>query len=390
MSQDRSLRAADQIVNSASSALYSIGLVGTTNNERLGAIAIAMTALPLLLGLARTSVHEAILFQTGELERRRLTWLAAVAGCACALIAFATTLVLGVLVDLNSTTVFAVAGASFGVLLFDGLRFAAFADDRVELALFADCAWLIVTGSGILVMWISDGLNVNELSWWYGGAAIASCVVFAPVVRAMKRTDVPHALRSQVRFGSDFLLQVLPGQLALVIASLVASLAAVGEIRAAVTLYSPLATAVYAVRLMLIDRLSDTALSSVIGVYATIATLYTVILTASFQLLPALARTLGSLPTAVLLLVGVGEVARHISQAFVDAVRVVSMLRPAVVLRGAQAILLVACSGLLGAAWGGVGLSTARLVAFGVPLLVAAMIPGPWRPNTSQLARAAK
>ena len=46
-----STRAVDQLINSASSAVFSIGLVVATDDSALGAIAIQMTALPLLLGL---------------------------------------------------------------------------------------------------------------------------------------------------------------------------------------------------------------------------------------------------------------------------------------------------------------------------------------------------
>jgi hypothetical protein len=374
MSATRSLRAVDQIVNSASSALFSLGIVATTDDATLGAIAIAMTPVALLLGLARTSIYEGILLRPGGGDRREFAWLPAVTGLVCGAVALVTTMAIGTVLNLDAAVVAAIAVVSAAVLLFDGLRFAAFTDGRAMYALIADVAWLAIAGGGVAASWIVGTVGLTELSWWYGGSALVACLAYAPLVASLTRSPIPADLRAQFRFGSDFVLQVAPGQSALLIASLVSSLAAVGELRAAVTLYNPLATIVYAIRLIIIDR-SGTASPGRIGaLYATASVVYAIALTASFELAPGItAQPFGALPALVLALVGVGEVARHVTQASIDSIRVTGALRRAIALRSTQAVLLVVLSGALGLALDGTGLALARALAFGIPVAVIVM-----------------
>ena len=380
-------RAFDQVLNSASSAVFSLGLVAATDNATLGAVAIQMTAMPLLLGLARTSIFEGVLFRATHSERAGLAWMPAVTGLTAGTIAFSVSLVVGLLLDLPGELALATAFVTFAVLWFDGLRFAAFTVDADRLAVRADIGWLTIAGLGMITMILGDGLEPATLAWWYGGAAVVGSVAFLPLSGSIRRGPIPSHVRGEFKFGLDFLLQVLPGQLTLVLASLVTSLSAVGVLRASVTIFSPLATLIYAIRLTLIDsraQESGRMAARAGGIYGIASVIYGVAILVGFSSVPgATSGLLGSIPVNVLALVGLGELARHVSQSAIDLARVQGRFRSAMVLRASQATALVLLSVGLAALWDAVGLGLARSLAFGLPTgvaIVAGLAAGYYEP----------
>lgn len=370
MSRRLSVRAADQLVNSASSAIFSLGLVAVTDDAELGAIAIQMTALPVLLGLARTSVYEGILFRLTGTERSDARWIPMVVGLLAGVLGALVSLGLGAIVGLDIRSSVAIAAATALILLFDGLRFAAFVAGADTTALRADIAWLVSTAVAVAVVGTRGDLTAARLAWCYGGAALLGSFGFAMLIRTIRVVQLPNGLLREFRFGADFVLQVAPGQIALAAAALVTTLDAVGSLRAAVTLFSPLATVVYAVRLTLIDRAGSGWRLSPSITYAALAVAYGTTVTLAFgTFTDSAARLFGALPTTVLALVAIGELARHLTQAQVDRERVADRIRSAMSMRSAQAVLLVAASVALAPPFADDGLAIARVVAFGGPLI---------------------
>lgn len=370
MSRRLSVRAADQLVNSASSAIFSLGLVAVTDDAELGAIAIQMTALPVLLGLARTSVYEGILFRLTGTERSDARWIPMMVGLLAGVLGALVSLGLGAIVGLDIRSSVAIAAATALILLFDGLRFAAFVAGADTTALRADIAWLLSTAVAVAVVASRGDLTAARLAWCYGGAALFGSFGFVALIRTIRVAQLPNGLLREFRFGADFVLQVAPGQIALAAAALVTTLDAVGSLRAAVTLFSPLATLVYAVRLTLIDRAGSGWRLSPSVTYAALAVAYGTAVTLAFgTFTDSAARLFGALPTTVLVLVAIGELARHLTQAQVDRERVADRIRSAMSMRSAQAVLLVAASVALAPPFTDDGLAAARVVAFGGPLI---------------------
>ncbi len=370
MSRRLSVRAADQLVNSASSAIFSLGLVAVTDNAELGAIAIQMTALPVLLGLARTSVYEGILFRLTGADRRLVRWVPMVVGLVGGILGALVSLGLGIIVDLDARASLAVATATGLTLLFDGLRFSAFVGGVDTTALRADIAWLVLTAMAVAAVASRTDLTAERLAWCYGGAALISTVGFGGLIRSARFSSLPSGLFREFRFGADFALQVAPGQIALAAAALVTTLDAVGSLRAAVTLFSPLATLVYAVRLTLIDRGGSGWRLSPSTTYAALTVVYGTAITLAFSAFTDSAtRLFGPLPTSVLVLVAIGELARHLTQAQVDHHRLADQLRSAMNMRSAQAVLLIGASIALSPFFADDGLALARVIAFGGPLI---------------------
>jgi hypothetical protein len=365
-------RVASQLLNSASSAVFSLGIVAATSDAQLGSIAIQMTALPVVLGLARTAVYESVLFKVDTDQRQHVAWVPALTGAVAGVVAAFLTLAIGVLIEgeLTATTA-AISIASFGVVAFDGLRFCAFAIDRDRVAAVGDSIWLAGMMAFALFWSLRGDLGPTQVAWSYAATAAFGALAFFPVVVGLKLGELPSELRSDVRFGWDFVLQAIPGQLALIVGSLVSGLTAVGIIRAAVTLFSPLATVVYAARIVLIDRSNRGPLRGIEVPYALISVAYGILLVGAFAGLPGITeRPFGRLPLAVLALVGVGETLRHVMQATIDRDRLVGAFRRIMSVRSMQAVLLVGLSAALGALADENGLAWARVLAFGLPLLL--------------------
>lgn len=370
MSRRLSVRAADQLVNSASSAIFSLGLVAVTDNAELGAIAIQMTALPMLLGLARTSVYEGILFRLTGTDRARTQWVPVLVGLVGGFLGALVSLGIGIIVDLDTQSSLAIATATGLVLLFDGLRFSAFVGGADTTALRADIAWLVLTALAVAAVVSQADLTAERLAWCYGGAALVSVAGFGHLIRTVRPSSLPSGLLREFRFGADFVLQVAPGQIALAAAALVTTFDAVGSLRAAVTLFSPLATLVYAVRLTLIDRAGSGWKLSPSTTYAVLTVAYGTAITLAFgAFTDSAARLFGALPSSVLVLVAIGELARHLTQAQVDQNRLADQLRSAMNMRSAQAILLIGASIALSPLFTDDGLALARVIAFGGPLI---------------------
>jgi hypothetical protein len=364
----RNDRVSSQLLNSASSALFSIGLVAATDDAELGAIAIQMTALPVLLGVGRTAVFESVLLKTSGEVRERAVWLPAAAGMLLGVVAALTTVLVGVLVDSPWGTSIAVSSVSFAVIAFDGLRFSAFASGRDRLARGADALWLGLAVGALAIVVTRDALAPATMGWSYVSGALLGALAFIPLLRGLHRSPLPHGFRRELRFGWDFVLQAAPGQAALVVGAVVSDLSAVGSIRAAVTLFSPLATLVYAVRLIVIDQHTSISWSPTV-VYSSLSALYAAFVVTIFWAFEGFAvRMLGALPIVLLGLVGVGELFRHVAQARIDHARSMGQLRRVLRARSLQASSLVALSAALGAMGGATGLGAARAGAFATPL----------------------
>lgn len=299
-------RAADQVINSASSALYSIGLVWVTDDATLGAAAIALTAQPLLLGVLRTAVSEGLLMRARtDDDHESVAWIPAAAGVAAGVLGALVTFAVGLAVGLTSSTAGALAAVTLGVLVVDGLRFTAFLAGNDGRALTADAIWLGLSGLGLAVDIRSGGVGLGALSCWYAIGSFAASISLAPILQTIRRGPLPQWVRKEARFGADFVLQAVPGQATLILASAVASFAAVGQLRAAVTLYNPLTTALYALRLTILDRLAPGRRLAII--YGGAAAVYSGLLVTSFHFVPQLtSRPLGAISLAMLVYTGAG------------------------------------------------------------------------------------
>ncbi len=362
-----SARVISQVLNSGSSAVFSLVIVAATTDAELGEIALQLTGLSLMLGLVRTGVSESILFKVPSQERPKAAWIAGAAGLGGGVVAFLVSLLIGTLFGTSINTTVALSCAAFAVVVFDGLRFSAFALGQDPVAARADLVWLLLMGGGVCLLAWRDSLTAAGVSWVYGASASIAALHFLRIARLLGPQRIYAGLLRETRFGVDFVLQVGAGQLALFVGAASAGLEAVGVIRAAVTWFSPLATIVYASRLLIVERASvDQRRRRARSSYSAVSLIYSFVLIGAFWLLPGITESpFGALPYAVLALTGLSEWFRHLTQVDVDEMRMRGNLRPAVGVRSVGAVALVVLSFTLGHAAGDTGLALARTAAFG-------------------------
>lgn len=367
-------RIASQLLNSASSALFSLGLVAATSDAELGAITIQILALPLLLGVARTGVFETVLFKSSATERQSTGWIPAAAGAALGVTAAVATFCTGWLLGTPVGLTVALASVSTTVLLLDGLRFTAFALNRDSRSVWADATWVVaMVAIGTVV--ISTGrFGATSLAWTYSAAGAMSALAMLPVLKRLTVAAPTRQLLRSMWFGWDFAILTVPAYLSLIVAAMVASLADVGTVRAAVLMYAPLAALIYGSRIVANDAVRRRPLNLRL-VYSIAALSYTTAVVTMFTVLgPQADSLLGALPIPVLTVVGLGECSLHLVQASIDEQRVRGRERIAFKIRATQSSLLLGLTAILGSLFAALGLAWARLFAYSATLSVSRWI----------------
>ncbi len=378
-------RALDQFVNSASSAAFSLGTVLVLPASSLGVVALQMIVISLALGILRSAVFEAALFVRDGDGPNGFAWIMPRVGLWCAAPIAAAMAALGLAFDqLDAAEAVATAAVGAAILLVDGLRYAAIALDRVNLAVRCDSAWLggfAVLGAAGLVT--GDGLTYRELALAYAVAGVAaSGTVTHPVLRLVRHAprSAPRALRRQGRFGWEFLLQIVPGQLVLAVAPIAVGLEGLGRFRAIVTLYQPLVTSATAVRLAAVGGSGSAGavaarLRRTVVLLVSASAAYTAVVTVLVDPIGWLARgALRDVGAALLLAYGVGELCRVGMQPVFDLVRLAGHFARLMRLRSVQAVVLVVGSAAAGMSFGVGGLVAARVLAYGLPVPLASRL----------------
>ena len=334
-----------------------------------------MTAVAVGLGLARTSCYEGLLMKIDDAHdpSAHLPIRVAAAGAiVVGVIGALTGWLLGLPEEVNLT----IALSSAVVMMFDGLRFTSFLLKCAGAAVRADLWWFLGTAAGLLILIGADALTPAKVAIVYASACATGSLWFLPLRRQTTRLTSFRPQRSfaDLRFGLDYLLQVAPAYVALIAGGAVASLAAIGELRAALIVFSPLGSAIYAIRLAILrpdqaETRGRTIPRSAV-VYGTVSAVYGAVVLGLFTAWPdELSASLATISIGILAYVAIGEVGRFASQGFIDENRKAGLLRPAIGLRGGQGIALVALSAGLAAGGGAKGLGQARSIAYLVPLI---------------------
>jgi hypothetical protein len=366
------LRGTDQLINSASSALFGLGSVFLLSATEFGGLSLQLVVFSIVLGLLRSSVFEAALFTRADVDTRGFSWVMPRAGVIAGAFTAVLVVVVGALIpDYGQSQSVAVAVVTLSVLAADGVRYGAIASGKAFGAIVCDSVWLFSTIAGWLALSMTGNFTFESLACTYAVSALVGLVVGRLMIhRALgdvERLPLSH-LRRQQLFGADFMLQVVPGQLVLVVAPFVIGLDGLGLYRAVVTLFQPLLTTATALRLAVLDgQRSERRLAETFGktVYVLLAAsvAYTVLALVGTQVVPILDR--GALTSVSAVLVGVygaAEVVRVGSQPWFDVARLRDRLRPLVSIRTLQAVLIVACSLAFGAMIGTNGYAIARLL----------------------------
>ncbi len=376
-----SLRFADQIVNSASSAVFAFGAVLLLSAADFGRASLQLILMSVMLGFVRTAVYEAALFtRSDELTPRHFAWLMPRLALVCAGATGTVMLLVGIFVPGHSgAVVIAVAVVGATTLLADGVRYEALALDRPGAALTCDSIWLAGTIVGVSMSALTQTVSFVQLSWIYAVAAVLGAGIAHRRV-GEDRSETEKAgrgdLRAQSRFGIEFALQIIPGQLVLVIAPAFIGIVGLGVYRAVVTLYQPLIAAATAVRLGVLGRIdSANRLAGTLGrtafVLAAVSAGYLGLVITLKRSTTVLAH--GALEGASFRLVviyGVAEIARVALQPLYDVQRLRGQFHRLILLRSAQAIALVALSIIFAMMIGISGYALARLVTYAAPVVI--------------------
>lgn len=365
-------RGVDQIVNSASSAVFSFGAVLLLNARDFGAVSLQLIAMSLVLGITRVAVHEAALFERGAHPPDAFVWHISAAGSGAATATFAMMAIIGMLTPgLGVGLVVTTSAVGAATVLVDAGRYRCFAARRSTAALVGDSLWLGSTGLGLVTVAFAPAtITYAWLAAIYAGSGLIAAAVMFLTGRTPGQLRAPaRALRAQSRFGGDFILQIVPAQFVLAVAPAVIGLQALGTYRAVVTIFQPLLTAATAIRLSVVggsgtaDQM-ERSLRSMTLVLGAVSIAYggLVVLLSSSQIVSR--GALVEVGTSLVVVYSIAELFRVTMQPTFDIARLRNHLRSLLQLRAIQAVVLVVGSLTLGAAFGVLGYAVARAVTY--------------------------
>lgn len=370
---ERFRRGLDQVINSSSSALFSVILIlAATDAAQFGAISIQTVVLSLALGLLRTALFESVLLaEPAASSSESLSWILIPGAGVVAAVAAPLTLGIGIaLLDESRSLAAGVAAVVAMTLLIDGVRYTAFALNEARFALALDATWLVALVVLASLMYLFDGVTVAGISAAYAVAGVVGVAIFtAPVAkRALSRERAALTeVSGKLRFGGDFLLQAVPAQAALVLVALVTSLAVIGDYRALIVIFQPLSTALFGVRLGYLgqDSLAEGHLTRTVSTIVLVTVGYTSLAIAAILLAPGSSRSLiASASIWGALAVGASEAARQLTQLVIDLWRVQGRYKQVVRCRIIQGVVLLAGSLILAPWLRQFGLAMARLLGY--------------------------
>jgi O-antigen/teichoic acid export membrane protein len=239
----------DQALSALSNLGLSIAVARTTSASGFGAFAVAFVLFGISLAITKSAVGQPLQMRlSGASGAERRNGFQAALGAATVLGG-----VFGLLVSVAGLVVGGEVGGALvalalvlpGLMLQDSCRMAAFTLGRPQLAALIDAVWTAVQ-FGLLAVLISNGQHqVGGLILAWGGAAAASALLGATVLRAR---PVPSRARGWVREHGDLIRYLLPEyflglgamQFGILLVGAVASATAVGSLRAAQVLLGPL------------------------------------------------------------------------------------------------------------------------------------------------------
>lgn len=238
----------DQVVSSGTNFAVGVIVARTLPLRDFGAFSIAFFVYTLMLSLMRAFPMQPLLIRysgvsSAEWRRGTAAALGTSAGVGC-LAAFGLILIGGGIGGTTGVAVLALAATLPGLLMQDAWRLAFFAAGRGRDAFLNDLAWAVFLLPAFALAAISGAsLFAITLSW--GLAASAAALVGVAQARLVPRPD--HALgwwREHYDLAPRFLLEVGLsvgiGQLAMIVIGVVAGLEAIGSIRAAQLVMSPI------------------------------------------------------------------------------------------------------------------------------------------------------
>jgi len=252
----------DQALSSASNFLLALLVAQSASAADFGRFALAATVYWLFLGGLRALVAEPLLILQARHGRSRPE-MSSAAGLAVA-IAGAGSLVGGVLALLAGIGPIAVLLLCLPVLIWqDLLRYSAFSLDRPLEALISDAVWLVLFGlAGAALLLGGDGPSVSVWLLVWAACAVPGALTASVRLRvwptsARQRAWWSRSRRQSVPMLGDFALLSLSESGFIFFLPLVASLALLGQVKAAMVVNGPLSvlmTAASVVALPLLAR----------------------------------------------------------------------------------------------------------------------------------------
>lgn len=237
----------DQALSSLTNFLPSVLAARLFGPEGLGVVALCMAVGFGGLGLTRAISGEPLLIFRAERSITRALSASLCLGLVLAVGVIAFALVIGG--DLRGPFVALAVGLPI-VVMQDTSRYAFFAEQRPTDALLTDVAWALSQGGALVVLALSDALSTTSFvaAWGLGGLAGFTYARSRLRPRVMSIGFISQARRwvrdtsglSGWLFGQVVVSQAL-GQVTLMMIGAVAGLAALGGLRATLTLLAPLA-----------------------------------------------------------------------------------------------------------------------------------------------------
>jgi O-antigen/teichoic acid export membrane protein len=239
---------ADQLLSSGSNFVAMLVGARTLDVEGFGVYAFALLTFTFTLGVVRALCSEALLVRPGEpgdehwSRVRSATgaafWLGILVGVVLAVAALASS-------GAASRSMLVLAVALPGLLVQDTLRYAAFARGEPKAALVSDATWVV----GLAILFGILFARAEPTAPWLLAAFVAPGVV-AGLLQALRERVLP-VLRDGFRWVAyngdlsgrytlDFLSGAGAAQLAAYVLVAVTSVAALGSLRGAQTLFGPI------------------------------------------------------------------------------------------------------------------------------------------------------
>jgi O-antigen/teichoic acid export membrane protein len=237
----------DQMVSSGTNFAVGIFVVRTLPLEDFGAFSIAFLVYTLVMSVARAFAMEPLLIRYSGLPAERWRQGAAAAtgastGAAC-VGAVALILISAVIGGATGAAFLALGVTLPGLLLQDAWRLAFFAAGRGRDALLNDLAWAVFLVPAFILAGLL-GASLFAITFAWGIAASGAAVVGVVQARLVPRPDLARAWWREhadlaPRFLAESLIRTGLGQVTMIAIGAIAGLAALGSIRAAQLVMSP-------------------------------------------------------------------------------------------------------------------------------------------------------
>ncbi|MDR7112927.1 O-antigen/teichoic acid export membrane protein [Microbacterium trichothecenolyticum] len=246
-----------QVLSSASNFVLSIALARSLSLAEFGQVSLALATATLMIAFSRTTIGQVLILHPGG--TRESAYLASqfyFAGASVLAIAAVAAVTGG-----SAGFTISIALGAGVALVVDGLRYVTISRGDWANAVVADAVWLCVTGVAVLAALLSRTTSASLIVACWGAGAAASALVLAILLHRNGTLPTPSS-RGSVRWLSSSRSVVLPlvGESSLILlsgyavniaAAALGGYSALGLLRSAQIIMTPVATVVQAFTLVI-------------------------------------------------------------------------------------------------------------------------------------------